>query len=91
MAEAAHRVELTATVLERLHGVEAFLAEADAADAADALREYVHGDYLMLYCAIDSATTVYLLSIRHHRELSFDFTGLWTRSDRGVRPVPCRA
>ncbi len=127
MAEAAYRVELTANFLQRLDGVEAFLAEADAgpafdrlvaelretvipnlgrfpligrrylddppqsaealaqlaalpAGAADALREYVHGDYLMLYCAVDSATTVYLLSIRHHRELSFDFMGLWTRS-----------
>ncbi len=127
MAEGAYRVELTASFLQRLDGVEAFLAEADAAPAfdrlvtelretvvptlgrfpligrrylddppqsaealaqlaalpagaANALREYVHEDYLVLYCAIDRAITVYLLSIRHHRELSFDFTGLWTRS-----------
>jgi len=47
------------------------------AGAASALREYLHGDYLMLYAAMDSGATVYLLSIRHHRQLSFDFVRLW--------------
>lgn len=45
------------------------------AGAADALREYLHGDYLVLYTLIGS--TVYLLSIRHHRQLSFAFAKLW--------------
>ena len=44
---------------------------------ANALREYLHGDYLMLYVAMDPSATVYLLSIRHHRQLSFDFAKLW--------------
>jgi len=39
------------------------------AGAADALREYLSGDYLILYTEVGS--TVYLLSIRHHRQLSF--------------------
>jgi plasmid stabilization system protein ParE len=43
--------------------------------AADALREYLHGDYLVLYTLAGS--TVYLLSIRHHRQLSFAFAKLW--------------
>jgi plasmid stabilization system protein ParE len=43
--------------------------------AADALREYLHGDYLVLYTLVGS--TVYLLSIRHHRQLSFAFAKLW--------------
>ena len=43
--------------------------------AADALREYLHGDYLILYTL--SGSTVYLLSIRHHRQLSFAFAKLW--------------
>ena len=43
--------------------------------AADALREYLHGDYLILYTLAGS--TVYLLSIRHHRQLSFAFAKLW--------------
>ena len=47
------------------------------AGAASALREYLHGDYLMLYAAVDASSTVYLLSIRHHRQLSFAFARLW--------------
>jgi plasmid stabilization system protein ParE len=43
--------------------------------AADALREYLHGDYLILYTFTGS--TVHLLSIRHHRQLSFAFAKLW--------------
>lgn len=124
MAEDLYRVELTASFLERLDAIEAFLTEADAAfafddllaelraavipnlarfprigrryldnapqsaealaqlaawpaGAASALREYLHGDYLMLYTVMDSNATVYLLSIRHHRQLSFDFARLW--------------
>jgi plasmid stabilization system protein ParE len=124
VAEDLYQVELTASFLERLDAVEAFLTEVDAAfafdellaelratvipnlarfprigrryldnppqsaealaqlatlpaGAAGGLREYLHGDYLMLYAAIDASTTVYLLSIRHHRQLSFDFARLW--------------
>lgn len=51
------------------------------AGAPDALREYLHGDYLLLYSVVDvpaqSLATVYLLSIRHHRQLSFDFARFW--------------
>lgn len=48
--------------------------------AAGALREYLHGDYLMLYSVMDANATVFLLSIRHHRELSFDFARMWPGS-----------
>lgn len=44
----------------------------------DALREYVLKDYLLLYVLIDGAT-IYMLSIRHQRQLSFDFEGHWGR------------
>ena len=128
MADPLYRVELTASFLERLDAIEAFLVEAGAgfafddllaelratvipnlrrfprmgrrylanppqsaealallaampAGAPDALREYLHGDYLMLYLVEDASpkteATVYLLSIRHHRQLSFDFARLW--------------
>ncbi|KQP13115.1 type II toxin-antitoxin system RelE/ParE family toxin [Pseudorhodoferax sp. Leaf267] len=128
MAEPLYRVELTASFLERLDAIEAFLVEAGAGfafdrlldelratvipnlrrfprigrrylahppqsaealaqlaalppGAPDALREYLHGDYLMLYTVVDATqktdATVYLLSIRHHRQLSFDFARLW--------------
>ncbi len=124
MADQLYRVELTASFLERLDEIEAFLVEADAGfafddllaeiratvipnlrrfprigrrylanppqsaealaqlaalptGAPDALREYLHGDYLLLYAAMDAQKTVYLLSIRHHRQISFDFARLW--------------
>lgn len=47
------------------------------ASTASVLREYLHGDYLMRYTAMDANATVYLLSIRHHSQLSFDFARLW--------------
>jgi len=122
VAERLHRVELTASFLERLASIEVFLTEADAAfayddllaglrstvipnlarfqrmgrryldqppqsaealnqlaqlpaGAADALRVYLHSDYLLLYTVTD--TVVHLLAIRHHRQLSFDFARLW--------------
>lgn len=122
MAECRARVELTASFIERLAAIEAFLKDNDAPQAydrlldglrrtvipnlrrfprigrryldrppqsaealgqlralppgaADALREYLHADYLILNTCIGS--TVHLLSIRHHRELSFTFAKLW--------------
>jgi plasmid stabilization system protein ParE len=45
--------------------------------AADRLREYLHGDYLILYTVATQGHLVHLLSIRHHRELSFQFSRLW--------------
>lgn len=124
MAETLYRVELAESFLDRLEAIEAFLLEAGAGIAFDALltelratvfpnlrrfprigrryldnppqsaealaqlaalplgtpealREYLHGDYLILYAATEAKTTVVLLSIRHHRQLSFDFARLW--------------
>lgn len=39
------------------------------------LREYLTGDYLVLYVLIGGA--VALLSIKHHRQLSFDLEKQW--------------
>nr|WP_236676990.1 type II toxin-antitoxin system RelE/ParE family toxin [Piscinibacter lacus] len=116
---------MTASFLDRLNAIEAFLTEADVAfafddlladlratvfpnlarfprigrryldnppqsaealaqlaalpaGAASALREYLHSDYLMLYTAVDANATVYLLAIQHHRQLSVDFSGVWS-------------
>lgn len=41
----------------------------------EALREYVLKDYLLLYAQISG--TIYLLAIRHQRQLSFDLAGHW--------------
>lgn len=66
----------------QVHSVEAansvdILTKKLAALSADpdALREYVLQHYLLLYAVADDA--IYLLSIRHHRQLSFDFEGHW--------------
>ena len=45
--------------------------------AADHLRLILLGDYLVLYVSDDRKRTVTLLSIRHHRQLSFDFVRMW--------------
>ena len=42
---------------------------------ADALREYILSDYLVLYAQIGG--NIYLLAIRHQRQLSFDFQSHW--------------
>ncbi len=39
------------------------------------LREYLTGDYLILYAV--HGDTVFLVSIRHHRQLSFDLGKHW--------------
>ena len=39
------------------------------------LREYLTGDYLVLYVLVGGAVT--LLSIKHHRQLSFDLEKQW--------------
>jgi plasmid stabilization system protein ParE len=52
------------------------LAEQLGSLATDGeLREYVLTHHLLLYARIED--TVYLLSIRHQRQLSFDFEALW--------------
>lgn len=42
---------------------------------SNALREYIFSDYLVLYAQIDGV--IYLLAIKHHRQLSFDFDAQW--------------
>ena len=54
------------------------------------LREYLAGDYLMLY-AFDPAShppVVHMLAIRHHRELSFEFDGFWQANRGPARSRP---
>lgn len=41
----------------------------------EALREYIFADYLALYAQIDG--NLYLLAIKHYRQLSFDFESHW--------------
>ena len=46
-----------------------------AKTAGSELREYICGDYLILY--LPSVSAVHLLSIRHQRQLSFDLEARW--------------
>ena len=39
------------------------------------IREYITGDYLLLYAVRDDG--IYLLSIKHHLQLSFDLKDHW--------------
>ena len=49
---------------------------ARVAGSADAqVRQLVEGDYLLLYMV--EGQSIYLLSIKHHRQLSFDFPAHW--------------
>jgi plasmid stabilization system protein ParE len=56
-------------------GAERLSAKLRAIAQDGELREYVMTNYLVLYARLDA--TVYLLSIKHHRQLSFDFESLW--------------
>ena len=47
-------------------------------EAANGLREYVLTDYVVLYTR--AGDIIYLLAVKHHRQLSFDFNGLWGNS-----------
>lgn len=42
------------------------------------LREYLFADYLVLYAQFGEV--IHLLSIKHHRQLSFDFELFWSRN-----------
>jgi len=75
MAESIEARQRVASLLERFGAVE--------------VREYLSGDYLLLYCVVAEAatsqprSTVYLLAIKRHRQLSFDFDGFW-QANRGA-------
>jgi hypothetical protein len=44
--------------------------------AGAVIKEYIHNDYLMLYLL--QGKQIALLSIRHHRQLSFNLRAHWT-------------
>lgn len=61
--------------VEATNRVEKLRTQLDDLGSSSDIREYVLSRYLVLYAVTE--TTVYLLSIRHHRQLSFDFEDLW--------------
>lgn len=69
-------MQRTTRSVEATNGM-ARLTQQLKAMAKDAeLREYVMNHYLLLYARIKGV--VYLLSIRHQKQLSFDFETLWS-------------
>lgn len=62
--------------VETTNALEALRAKLSALTPdPEALREYVLDHYLVLYAKIDA--NLYLLAIRHHQQLSFDFQFHW--------------
>lgn len=62
--------------VETTNAVEALRAKLSALTPdTEALREYILEDFLVLYAQIDG--NLYLLAIKHHRQLSFDFQSHW--------------
>jgi plasmid stabilization system protein ParE len=62
--------------VETTHALEALRAKLSALTPdPEALREYIMDDYLVLYAQIGG--NIYLLAIRHQRQLSFDFESNW--------------
>lgn len=61
--------------VEAMNRAEKLHTQLDGLGSNSDIREYVLSHYLVLYAVTE--TTVYLLSIRHHRQLSFDFKDLW--------------
>jgi len=61
--------------VEVANGLEHIARQLGALAKGGEIRECVLAHYLLLYARIEG--TVYLLSIRHQRQLSFDFQALW--------------
>ena len=64
---------------QKLH--EKLQAKMAAHEQPADLHEYVMTNYLVLYAilegAADKTSAIYLVSIKHHKQLSFDFERLW--------------
>lgn len=61
--------------VEVASGIDRLVGQLGALNKQAELREYLMNHYLLLYARIER--TVYLLSIRHERQLSFDLTSFW--------------
>ncbi len=70
-------LDRTLRSVEVSNGVEELRRKLDRIGQGGELREYVMSHYLVLYARFD--TTLYFLSIKHHRQLSFDFDSLWAQ------------
>ena len=56
-------------------GIALFETVVKTAGPGAEVRQLIDGDYVVLYLV--KADSVYLLSVKHHRQLSFDLPGHW--------------
>lgn len=70
-------LERTPYSIEAINGLDQLQAQLARCPPDTTIREYVMADQLLLYAV--AGDVIYLLSIRHHRQLSFDFPSFWTR------------
>ena len=68
-------LERPAGSVEAGNGIDRLRARLGALEEGAELREYLMAEHLVLYLV--AGARVFLLSIRHHRQLSFDFEALW--------------
>ncbi len=61
--------------VEASNGIDTLRGKLDKLGGNAEIREYVLQHYLLLYAF--SGEEIFLLAIRHHRQLSFDFNALW--------------
>ena len=64
--------------VETSNGIDGLKRKLKAIAQDGEIREYVMSHYLLLYARFDA--TIYLSSIRHQRQISFDFQSLWPAS-----------
>ncbi len=61
--------------VETRNGIDVLHDKLGKIGANTEIREYVLQHYLLLYAFTGEA--IFLLAIRHHKQLSFDFEALW--------------
>ena len=62
--------------VESHNATEKLRAQLETIHPQAEVREYMMQHYMVLYALVEAS--VYLLCIRHHRQLSFDFARHWT-------------
>lgn len=68
-------LDVPARSVEAVQAASRLRGRATPALEHGSVREYLMADYVMLYACMDGE--VKLLSIRHHKKLSFDVAGHW--------------
>ena len=61
--------------VETSNGIDGLQAKLGKIDGNAEIREYVLQNYLLLYAF--TGKEIFLLAIRHNKQLSFDFKALW--------------